>query len=66
MGINPLIYISKIFESVYFFPLESRNPNCEVVELEDGSGALIAIHDLSAGDWLTVAYSDDEESRDEE
>jgi hypothetical protein len=40
--------------------IESRDPNCEVVELEDGSGALLALRDLDAGDWLTVAHSDDE------
>ena len=40
--------------------IESRDPNCEVVELENGSGALLALRDLDAGDWLTVAYSDDE------
>jgi hypothetical protein len=45
----------------------SEDPNCEIVWLKDGSGALCAVKDLQAGDWLTVAPSDSEsESGDED
>lgn len=39
----------------------SDDPNCEVVCLQDGSGALVALRLVEAGDWLTVAPSDDDE-----
>lgn len=38
----------------------SEEPNCEIVWLEDGRGALFALQDLQVGDWLTVAPSDSE------
>lgn len=38
----------------------SDDPTCEIAWLEDGTGALIALKNLRAGDWLTVAPSDDE------
>lgn len=44
----------------------SDDPTCEVGYLEDGSGCIIAVKDLSVGDWLTVAPSDSEEESDEE
>ena len=37
------------------------NPSCAVAWLPDGSGALVALRDLSVGDWLTVAPSSDDE-----
>lgn len=40
----------------------SEEPNCEIVWLEDGRGALFALQDLQVGDWLTVAPSDSEDS----
>ena len=49
---------------IVFALSESADPNCEVVELEDGTGALVALKPLAAGDWLSVAYSDDEEEND--
>jgi hypothetical protein len=42
----------------------SDDPNCEIVWLEDGSGALVAAKDLQVGDWLTVAPSDSEDGSD--
>lgn len=36
----------------------SENPNCEVVELENGEGALVAIQDIAAGEWYSIAPSD--------
>jgi hypothetical protein len=42
----------------------SDNPNCEIVWLEDGSGALVASKNLQVGDWLTVAPSDSEDGSD--
>ena len=44
---------------------ESHDYNCEVCELEDGLLALVAVKDITAGDWLTVAYSSDESSDDD-
>jgi hypothetical protein len=44
----------------------SEDPNCEVVELDDGSGALVALKELMAGDWLTIGYSDDDEDEDDD
>jgi len=70
------IYSSRALKSgdVVFYESElpdcalprSADPNCEIVWLEDGSGALFALKDLAVGDWLTVAPSDDEDSDDED
>jgi hypothetical protein len=38
----------------------SSKPNCEVVELEDGTAALVAIRDIETGDFFCVAESSDE------
>eukprot|EP00928_Gymnodinium_smaydae_P089183 TRINITY_DN73183_c0_g1_i1.p1 TRINITY_DN73183_c0_g1~~TRINITY_DN73183_c0_g1_i1.p1 ORF type:complete len:374 (-),score=51.04 TRINITY_DN73183_c0_g1_i1:48-1139(-) len=38
----------------------SAKPNC-CVSFDLDEGALVALHDLKAGDWLTVAPSDDED-----
>jgi hypothetical protein len=38
----------------------SSNPNCEVIELEDGTSALVSIQDIGAGDFFCVAESSDE------
>jgi hypothetical protein len=46
----------------------SDKPNCEIVWLENGQGALVARKNINTGDWLTIAPSDDEsveESEDE-
>ena len=51
---------------IVFFSSECDSPNCEVVELDDGSGALVALKDLCAGDWLTVGYSSDENDDDDD
>ena len=45
---------------IFFLSKESAKPNCEVVDLEDGSGALVALVNIRAGDWLSVGYSSDE------
>ncbi|KAJ1439623.1 hypothetical protein B484DRAFT_174877 [Ochromonadaceae sp. CCMP2298] len=42
------------------------DPNCEVCETEDGEGCLVAVKDIAAGDWLSVAESEDEDEEDEE
>jgi hypothetical protein len=44
----------------------SDQPNCEIVELDDGTGAIVAITHLCAGDWVTVAHSDSEDSDDDD
>ena len=38
----------------------SSDPNCDIIELEDGTGAIIAIRPIKAGEFFTVAESDDE------
>jgi U3 small nucleolar RNA-associated protein 6 len=38
------------------------NPNCEVVELEDGTGALVSCCDIKTGDFFCVLESDDDDS----
>jgi len=42
------------------------SPNCEVVELEDETMALVALQDIQPGQFLSVADSDEEESDDDE
>lgn len=39
----------------------SKDPTCEVSELDDGTGVLIAVKDIHVGDWLTVYPSDEED-----
>jgi len=44
----------------------SSNPNCEVVELEDGTNAVVSCRRIAAGEFFCVAESSDEsESLDE-
>ena len=38
----------------------SSDPNCEVVELEDGTSAVVSILDVASGEFLTIAESDSE------
>jgi U3 small nucleolar RNA-associated protein 6 len=38
----------------------STNPNCEVVELEDGTGAIAALRNIQAGEFFCIAESDDD------
>jgi len=38
----------------------SVNPNCEVVELEDGTEAIVASRDIAAGEFFCVPESDSE------
>jgi hypothetical protein len=40
----------------------SADPNCEIVEVDDGVMALMANRSISTGDWLTVAESSSDES----
>jgi hypothetical protein len=42
----------------------STDPNCEVVELEDGTSAVISCRRISAGEFFCVAESSDEEDDD--
>lgn len=44
----------------------SIDPNCEIVELEDGIGAVVAIRDIKAGEFFSVAESSDEEDDSDE
>jgi len=37
----------------------SNNPNCEVLQLEDGSFAVVSIRKISSGEFFSVAESDD-------
>ena len=43
----------------------SSDPNCEIVELDDGSGAIVSIRNIKAGEFFTVLDSDEEDSVDE-
>mmetsp|Transcript_22068 Transcript_22068/g.28561 ORF Transcript_22068/g.28561 Transcript_22068/m.28561 type:complete len:86 (-) Transcript_22068:75-332(-) len=42
----------------------STNPNCEVVELDNGTSALMSVRPISAGEYFCVAESDDEDEGD--
>ena len=45
----------------------STDPNCKVVELEDGSAAVVAVRPIAAGEFFCVPESDsDEDDVDEE
>jgi len=44
----------------------SLKANCEVVELENGEGALVALRSIQAGDFLAVLPSSDEEVEEDE
>jgi U3 small nucleolar RNA-associated protein 6 len=39
----------------------ATNPNCEVVELEDGTSAVVSSRAIAAGEFLCVSESSDEE-----
>jgi hypothetical protein len=41
------------------------NPNCEVVELEDGENAIVSICPIAAGDFFCLPESSDEEEGEE-
>ena len=43
----------------------SSDPNCEVVELEDGTGAVVSRRRIAAGEFFCVAPSDDESDGEE-
>jgi U3 small nucleolar RNA-associated protein 6 len=44
----------------------SRNPNCEVVELEDGTSAVVSSRNIAAGDFFSVPESSSDEDDDGE
>jgi hypothetical protein len=44
----------------------SVDPNCEVVELDDGTSAVVARRQIVGGEFFCVAESEDEESVSEE
>ena len=44
----------------------SDNPNCEIVEIEDGQQAIVSARDIKSGEFFCVANSDDEGSTVEE
>lgn len=41
------------------------NPNCELVELEDGTGAVVSLRMIAAGEFFCIAESDDDEDEEE-
>eukprot|EP00977_Amphora_coffeiformis_P027431 scaffold34611_cov184-Amphora_coffeaeformis.AAC.8 len=43
----------------------STEPNCEVVEMEDGMQAIISTRPIKSGEFFCVINSDDEESDDD-
>lgn len=44
----------------------STNPNCSIVELEDGQGAVVSTRDIATGEFFAVPPSSDEEEEEEE
>jgi hypothetical protein len=43
----------------------ATDPNCEVVELEDGTSAVVSTRDIAAGEFFCTAESEDEDSESE-
>ncbi len=43
----------------------SEEANCEVCETEDGEGCLVALRNISCGDWLSIAPSDSDSDVDD-
>ena len=37
-----------------------EDPNCEIVELDDGEGAIVSCKDIKSGEFFCVLESDDE------
>ena len=48
------------------YTFRSADANCEVVELKNGSGALIARRNIAVGDWLSVLPSDSDDDDDDD
>jgi hypothetical protein len=44
----------------------SENPNCDVVELEDGTGAVVSSRIIVAGEFFCIAESEDEDEEEED
>jgi len=44
----------------------SANPNCEVVQLEDGTSAVVSIREIASGEFFCVGKSEDEASSDDD
>ena len=44
----------------------SSDPNCEVIELKDGSGAIVSTRDIKAGEFFTITNSDIDSEEEEE
>jgi U3 small nucleolar RNA-associated protein 6 len=42
------------------------NPNCEVVELDDGTQAVVSVRKITAGEFFCIAESSDEGEGDED
>ena len=40
------------------------NPNCEVIQLEDGTGAIASLRSIQAGEFFCIAESDDDDDED--
>ncbi len=43
-----------------------KDANCEVIELEDGEGAVVSCRDIKAGEFFCLLESDEEEEEEEE
>ena len=39
----------------------SAGPNCEVVTLEDGTGAVVSLRSIAEGEFFSVGFSDAED-----
>jgi U3 small nucleolar RNA-associated protein 6 len=38
----------------------NENPNCEIVELEDGEGGIVSCRSIKAGEFFCIMESDDD------
>ena len=43
----------------------SENANCEVCETDAGEGCLVALRNISCGEWLSIAPSDSDSDEDQ-
>ncbi len=54
-------------EIANFIDRSNNHPtNCEVVELEDGSGAMVSCGPIAAGEFLCISKEDGDENEDED
>lgn len=62
------IYITPyIFYDHFKLHRTKADPNCELIELEDGEGAIVSCRNIKAGEFFCILESDDDyESGDED